>query len=89
IVARALSFRPFVYFGEMSYTLYLVHLIAWDLFSATGIVLPFSPETNGLIGGFALSLLMGMAIWHGFEKPIYGLRRYLPYIDTQGSKTGV
>lgn len=89
IVARALSFRPFVYFGEMSYTLYLVHLIAWDLFSATGIVLPFSPETNGLIGGFVLSLLMGMAIWHGFEKPIYGLRRYLPYIGTQGSKTGV
>lgn len=84
IVARALAFRPFVYFGEMSYTLYLVHLIAADLFSATGIALPFSARTNVLIGGFAVSLLMGMAIWHGLEKPVYGLRRYLPY-----SKAGV
>ncbi len=84
IVARVLSFRPFVYFGEMSYTLYLVHLIAWDLYSATGIALPLPAGMNSLVGGFALSLLMGMAVWHGFEKPIYGLRRFLPY-----SKTGV
>ncbi len=83
IVARVLCFAPFVYFGEMSYTLYLVHLLAWDLYSAAGITLPFSAETNRLVGGFVLSLLMGMAVWHGFEKPIYGLRRFLPY-----SKTG-
>lgn len=79
IVARLLSWKPFVYFGSMSYTLYLVHLIAIDLFKATGIELPFSPQINLMIGGFMFSIMMAMAIWHLFEKPMYSLRRYLPY----------
>lgn len=79
IVARALSWKPFVYFGGMSYTLYLVHLVSVDLFKATNIKLPFSQQTNLVVGGFLLSLLMAMAIWHLFEKPVYALRRYLPY----------
>lgn len=78
-VVRFLSFRPFAYFGEMSYTCYLVHLLARDLFLATGIDLPFSAYVDGVIGAFVLTLLMAMAIWHLFEKPIYGLRRHLPY----------
>ncbi len=79
IVARTLSFKPFVYFGSMSYTLYLVHLVSIDLFKAMDIELPFSQQTNIVVGGFILSLLMAMAIWHLFEKPMYSLRRYLPY----------
>lgn len=79
LVARTLSWKPFVYFGSMSYTLYLVHLVSLDLFVATGIDLPFSRQADLIIGGFCMSLLMAMAIWHGFEKPMYSLRRYLPY----------
>ncbi|RYG11164.1 MAG: acyltransferase, partial [Burkholderiales bacterium] len=36
-VTRFLSFRPFVYLGEISYTCYLVHLVALDIFLATGL----------------------------------------------------
>ncbi len=79
IVAKTLSWKPLVYFGGMSYTLYLVHLIAVDLFKLTDIQLPFSQQTNTMVGGFSLSMLMAMAIWHFFEKPMYSLRHYLPY----------
>lgn len=79
VLARVLSWRPFVYFGEMSYTLYLVHLIALDVYLKMGIKLPVSAKLNMVIGGFTLSLLMAMAIWHLFEQPMYNLRRYLPY----------
>ncbi len=78
-VVRVLSWPPLVYFGGMSYTLYLVHLIAAELYRRTGLDLPFSPFVDSVIGGFITSLLMAMAIWHGFEHPIYALRRYLPY----------
>lgn len=79
IIAKTLSWKPFVYFGGMSYTLYLVHLVSVDLFKAMDIPLPFSQQTNIMVGGFFLSLVMAMAIWHLFEKPVYALRRYLPY----------
>lgn len=78
-VVRVLSFRPLVYFGAMSYTLYLVHLVAQDIFSLTGIELPFNPYTNRVVGAFLTTLLIGMAIWHLIEKPVYSLRRYIPY----------
>ena len=90
MVARILSWRPLVYFGEMSYTLYLVHLLALDLFLASGIGLPFEPKTDLLIGGFCTSILMAMAIWHLVEKPAYSLRRFVPYTKRQpgGSSVG-
>jgi peptidoglycan/LPS O-acetylase OafA/YrhL len=79
-IVRILSWKPFVYFGIMSYTLYLIHLIAMDWYKRSDVELPFlTPELNLLVGGFGLSLLMGMAIWHLYEKPVYGLRRLLPY----------
>ena len=68
-----------VYFGNMSYTLYLVHLVSADLFIFSGIALPFSESWNLAIGGFALTILLGAVIWHFYEKPIYGLRKHFPY----------
>ncbi|MGR9108249.1 MAG: acyltransferase family protein [Gammaproteobacteria bacterium] len=78
-VARALSWKPLVYFGAMSYTLYLVHLVALEIFSSTGIELPFSKPANQALGAFVTTLLMGVTIWHLVEKPIYSLRRFVPY----------
>ncbi|MGH8511959.1 MAG: acyltransferase family protein, partial [Gammaproteobacteria bacterium] len=79
LVVRVLSFGPFVYFGTMSYTLYLVHLIAMNLFNSLDLQLPLPQHIGMVAGGFAISLLMASAIWHCYEKPIYALRRYLPY----------
>ncbi|MGH8536002.1 MAG: acyltransferase family protein [Gammaproteobacteria bacterium] len=79
LVVRVLSFGPFVYFGTMSYTLYLVHLIAMNLFHSLDLKLPLPQQIGVVAGGFAISLLMATAIWHWYEKPIYALRRYLPY----------
>jgi peptidoglycan/LPS O-acetylase OafA/YrhL len=85
-VARFLSIKPLVYFGGMSYTLYLVHLIALDLFHNAQTSVPLFGAINPLAGGFIASLLMGMAVWHCWEKPIYELRRYLPYSKTSKSR---
>lgn len=82
IVARTLSWKPLVYFGGMSYTLYLVHLFALDIYKAMSVELPFDTTINEAIGAFVISLLMAMAIWHGVEKPLYSLRRYIPYFKT-------
>ena len=82
IVARVLSWKPLVYFGGMSYTLYLIHLFALDIYNRIGIQLPFETTVNEAIGAFLLTLLMGMAIWHWVEKPIYSLRRYVPYFQS-------
>ncbi|MGH8476102.1 MAG: acyltransferase family protein [Methylococcales bacterium] len=78
-VIRVLSLKPLVYFGAMSYTLYLVHLLALEIFLSTGIELPWSDYTNRVIGAFVTTLIMGIAIWHLVEKPVYSLRRYIPY----------
>ncbi|MGH8547789.1 MAG: acyltransferase family protein [Methylococcales bacterium] len=94
-VAKVLSWKPLVYFGAMSYTLYLVHLLALDVFLSTGIDLPFSNRTDRIVGAFLTTLLMGIAIWHLVEKPVYSLRRYIPYAKSEipaerqrGSGTG-
>lgn len=81
-VARFLSWKPLVYFGAMSYTLYLVHLVALEIFRFTGIDLPFSSQADEIVGAFMTTLLMGIVIWHLVEKPAYSLRRLLPYAQS-------
>lgn len=79
VVVRVLSWKPLVYLGEMTFTLYLTHLLALDVFRATKIELPFSPTLNNALGSLATCLVMSALIWHLYEKPMYSFRRYITY----------
>lgn len=83
-VAKALSASPLVYFGAMSYTLYLVHLLTWDLLTNSPTVASaFGLSSPGQVwiasASLLISLFVAMAVWHLYEQPVYALRRYLPY----------
>ena len=79
ISVRALSWRPHVNLGDKSFTLYLTHLLALDVFLATKIELPFSPTVNNAVGSMVTCLVMSAIIWHLYEKPMYSFRRYINY----------
>jgi len=76
-LVRFLSWRPFVYFGEMSYTMYLTHLMSWDIYAALRGGMPAPKSAEILIGTWVVTTLMSMAIWHGVEKPMNSLKRYV------------
>jgi peptidoglycan/LPS O-acetylase OafA/YrhL len=78
-VVQFLSWKPLAYFGHLSYTCYLLHLVALDIFVATGIELPFSPLINRAVGSLGVTLLGAVLIWYLVEQPIYRLRRFVPY----------
>jgi len=75
IVARVLAFRPFAYFGQISYGLYLFHpnSLGWS-----GKYFGHSTLTNTFIG-LAITLAAAMISWHTFEKPINSLKNRFGY----------
>lgn len=76
-IARVMSWRPLVYLGGMSYTMYLTHLFSWDVYRALPLRLPLSDRAGLVVGTFVVTTLMSMAIWHGLERPVNGLKRYV------------
>jgi len=79
---RALQFAPLTFLGKYSYGLYLFHVIV-----ITHLRLGYLPALQAIVGGksgivllglggISLSILLAMAMFHGFERPILLLKRY-------------
>jgi peptidoglycan/LPS O-acetylase OafA/YrhL len=77
IVSRVLAFRPFAYFGQISYGLYLFHpnCLGWS-----GKYFGHYNLTNTLVG-LAVTLGVAMLSWHSFEKPINNLKNRFGYSE--------
>ena len=74
-LSRILAFRPFAYFGQVSYGLYLFHpnCLGWSsrYFGTFNL-------TNAW-AGLAITLAAAMLSWHLFEKPINDLKNRFAY----------
>ena len=74
-LARFFGFRPFAYFGQISYGLYLFHpnCLGWTKKYYGDYNL-----TNTFVG-LAVTLVVAMLSWHAFEKPINNLKNRFNY----------
>ena len=74
-LSRALGFRPFAYFGQISYGLYLFHpnCLGWSSRTYG----TFNLTNAGV--GLAITLAVAMLSWHLFEKPINNLKNRFSY----------
>jgi peptidoglycan/LPS O-acetylase OafA/YrhL len=72
--AESWPLRPFRYLGEVSYGIYLWHLFAIRFILWIGDYTPMQALGVTLV----LTLVMAMASWHFFEKPILDYGRKLP-----------
>ncbi len=75
LVSRFFGLRPFAYFGQISYGLYLFHpnCLGWTTRYFGNYNL-----TNAFIG-LAVTLGVAMLSWHAFEKPINNLKNRFNY----------
>jgi peptidoglycan/LPS O-acetylase OafA/YrhL len=75
--SRVLAFRPFAYFGQISYGLYLFHpnCLGWSSHHYGTYNL-----TNAWIG-LTITLAVAMLSWHLFEKPINDLKNRFAYAE--------
>jgi peptidoglycan/LPS O-acetylase OafA/YrhL len=83
LYCRALSFRPLLFIGKISYGLYLTHIL---VFSILGNYVDKPLERFGTVGNFAIvairiaaSIGAASLIWVSFEKPILNLKRYFNF----------
>jgi peptidoglycan/LPS O-acetylase OafA/YrhL len=74
-VARFFGFRPFAYFGQISYGLYLFHpnCLGWSTRYFGNYNL-----SNTFVG-LLVTLAVAMLSWHTFEKPINNLKNRFNY----------
>lgn len=75
--ARLLGLRPLLFFGAISYSLYLVH---WPIVVFARQVVPDLPAPAFLIGGVTLSTLLGWASWRFVEQPVRFNRAVFPRV---------
>jgi peptidoglycan/LPS O-acetylase OafA/YrhL len=81
-VARFFGFRPFAYFGQISYGLYLFHpnCLGWTKKYYGDYNL-----TNTFVG-LAVTLAVAMLSWHTIEKPINNLKHRFKYAGQRRAK---
>ena len=87
---RLLTFRPLLYFGKISYGLYVYHMFA--LWMITVILMhPFTLRlldltvfqaqevSRSFLVRLVATLAVAMVSWHLYECPINNLKRFFPY----------
>jgi peptidoglycan/LPS O-acetylase OafA/YrhL len=86
-----LASKPVVYFGRISYGIYVYHglapILAWWLLGKFGVEhtqIDIGPAT--FVVYFIPTLAMAMLSWHLFEKPINDLKRHFKYAGKEGPK---
>lgn len=70
---KMLSWRPLAFIGTISYGLYLLHVVAYDVLRSTRL------GQLGWASAFimiAFALFLATASWYCFEKPILALKRH-------------
>jgi peptidoglycan/LPS O-acetylase OafA/YrhL len=79
LYAKALTARPLNYLGQISYGLYMLHILCFVVIGAFDLKM----ERFGMWGDLAvvgvrltLSILAATWMWYGFERPILKLKRY-------------
>ena len=74
IIARALSWAPLVYFGSVSYGLYLIHTLvlalSFRVLRLSGIVIYGWLDFAVSIGAISISILIAGLSWNFLERPI-------------------
>ena len=89
--SKALSHPIFVYLGEISYSIYMVHAL-WDLVFANGVAAVFHMDAKHLPLGLWLMLVAGVVplaaiSYHVIERPARErVREWLPAGDKRGLK---
>jgi peptidoglycan/LPS O-acetylase OafA/YrhL len=80
---RALTFRPLLFVGKISYGLYVTHIL---VFSVLGGYVDKPLDHFGIPGNLAIvgirlaaSISFAALMWVRFEKPILGLKRYFSF----------
>lgn len=94
--ARALATRPLIFFGKLSYGLYVLHFLAFPLLRVEvydrRLVPAFGDGAVSLLLfnliAFALSLSAALVSWHLLEKPLLALKRYFPYPRAEEENEG-
>lgn len=81
ILGKVLETPVLIYFGKISYGLYLFHFIISTLYERFegGILPEISQVGIRFMIYFSLTVLTSMLSWHYFEKPINSLKRHFKY----------
>jgi peptidoglycan/LPS O-acetylase OafA/YrhL len=85
LLSRLLALRPFAYFGQISYGLYLFHpnCLGW-----TGRYFGHHTLVNAG-AGLLVTLGVAMLSWHVFEKPINNLKNRFSYAEKRNAERPV
>jgi peptidoglycan/LPS O-acetylase OafA/YrhL len=76
---RFLRWRPWVYLGELSYGLYLVHLPSFGILAALQGAVAWLRPVPTVIGTFVISVTLALALHYAVERPANALKRLFPY----------
>ncbi len=78
-VSVFLSHNFFVYIGKISYGVYLCHLFGHNILEWIILKVPFIKNVPESLSLFILSFIMGISLWHLFDKRINDYRkRFIP-----------
>ena len=81
LIATFLRFPLLTWFGKMSYGLYLVHMITWDLQAWLARHFEWCAAIPAYFLRFFLCTAAATLSWHFYELPLNNLKRHFPVPD--------